>query len=62
MERHDDPVVELNIRAACSSAHLGSMVDQDLVGAGIHEFSVGEDGPLEGVDDLEVEAQAASRP
>jgi hypothetical protein len=53
-ERDHDPVVDLNICAACSSAHVMPPVDQDLVGPGIHELEINGE-PLERVGDLDVE-------
>jgi hypothetical protein len=39
-ECDDDPVVELDLYAACPSAHRTPPVDQNLVGPRIHELGV----------------------
>jgi hypothetical protein len=39
-KRDDDPVIELDICAACPAAHDIPLMDQDLVGPGIHGLGV----------------------
>ena len=53
-ERDQVPVVELDNRAACPSAHHGLQMGQDLVGPGNHEFN-GIVARLKSLDHLDIE-------